>query len=544
MRVASRAVVASLAGIVLLGPATVVGAGPETPHLVEQAAASGIDHVYDGDRFYVGGGVAAFDCDADGKPELFLAGGSNAAALYHNDSTVGGALRFTQLPDPATDLVDATGAYPIDVDGDGVLDLVVLRLGEDVLLRGLGGCRFERANEAWGFQGGDAWTTAFSANWEGAASLPTLAFGDYVDLTDATKCADDVLVRPDAAGTGYGPPTALSPSWCTLSVLFSDWDRSGRRDLRVSNDRHYYRPGEGEEQLWRVASGEAPTLYTPEQGWAQVQVNGMGIASYDLTGDGYPEVFLTSMGESKLQTLVDGATEPAYKDIASAMKVAVPRPFTGGDVLPSTAWHPEFADVNNDGLIDLFISKGNLGGVKENATKDPSNLLLGTSDGTFTERARQAGILSYAMGRGAALADLNLDGLLDLVQVVRGDNVKLWRNVGAGSARKPKPMGDWLAVELHQPGPNPDAIGAWIEVRIGDRTMTRELTIGGGHAGGQLGWIHFGLGSAGAGPDPVPPQIRVQWPDGEWGPWMDIAPNSFARIERDAAAPVPWQPAG
>ena len=71
-------------------------------------------------------------------------------------------------------------------------------------------------------------------------------------------CADNELFRPAATGdAGYGPPIALSPGYCTLSILFSDWDGSGRRDLRVTNDRHYYATV-GSDQLWRVAPGEAP----------------------------------------------------------------------------------------------------------------------------------------------------------------------------------------------------------------------------------------------------------------------------------------------
>ncbi|MEI4927531.1 hypothetical protein Q8G50_33990, partial [Klebsiella pneumoniae] len=70
-------------------------------------------------------------------------------------------------------------------------------------------------------------------------------------------------------------------------MLFSDWDRSGRMDLRVSNDADYYLPTDGQEQLWRIAPGEAPHLYTADEGWMPVQVQGMGIASYDLTGSGY-----------------------------------------------------------------------------------------------------------------------------------------------------------------------------------------------------------------------------------------------------------------
>src|SRR6266853_1619941 len=91
-----------------------------------------------GDRvkqWHIGGGIAVLDCNGDGKPDLYIAGGSRPAALYRNDSEVGGALKFTRLPDPATDLTGVNGAYPLDIDGDGRPDLVVLRNGETILLR-------------------------------------------------------------------------------------------------------------------------------------------------------------------------------------------------------------------------------------------------------------------------------------------------------------------------------------------------------------------------------------------------------------------------
>jgi len=511
------------------------------PHFVDEAATAGIDHTYDGGpTFFVGGGVAVFDCNGDGRPEMYLAGGAKVASLYRNDSPVGGALRFTAFHDAATDLVDVNGAYPLDVDGDGRVDLAVLRVGGNVLLRGLGDCRFERANEAWEFDGGDAWTTAFSATWEGAARLPTMALGNYLAL-DATgkptgTCAANALYRPNPAGTGYATAIPLTPGYCTLSVLFSDWDRSGRRDLRVTNDRHYYT--DGEDQLWRVGLGDTPRLYTASDGWVAMQIWGMGIASYDVTGDGYPDVYLTSQGDNKLQTLTAGPTQPTYRDIALKRGVNAAQPFTGGDVLPSTAWHPEFRDVNNDGFVDLFVTKGNVSAMPDFAAKDPSNLLLGQPDGTFREAADAAGILSFARGRGAALADFNLDGLLDLVELNLGERASLWRNVGAGNAAAPAPMGSWLAIRLSQPGQNRDAIGAWIEVRVGDSTIRRELTVGGGHIGGQLGWTHVGLGPSGEA------QVRVMWPDGEAGPWMRAAADQFIEIERGATEVRPWRPSG
>ena len=140
----------------------------------------------------------------------------------------------------------------------------------------------------------------------------------------------------------------------------------------------------------------------------------MGIASYDLTGDGYPEVYLTSQGPNSLQTLANGPAQPDYADITIPRGVLATNP-TGDKSLPSTSWHDEFADVNNDGLIDLFVAKGNIDEMASFAMKDPNVLFLGQPDGTFVDQAQAAGVVSNARGRGAALVDLNLDGLLDLV---------------------------------------------------------------------------------------------------------------------------------
>jgi hypothetical protein len=515
-----------------------VAAGP--PSFVDETAAAGVDQRYDGNStFSVGGGVAVFDCNGDGRPDMFLAGGSNPAALYRNDSPTGGALRFDRISDPATDLAGVTGAYPLDVDGDGVVDLAVLRVGGNVLLRGIGNCRFERANERWAFDGGNAMTTAFSATWEGSATLPTLAIGNYLELDatgeSTTTCAQNALIRPNPAGSGYAAAVALTPGYCALSMLFSDWARSGHRDLRVSNDSHYYDPVNGEEQLWHVAPGVPPRLYTVADGWVPVQVEGMGIGSYDVTGDGYPDVFLTSQAANRLQTLTSGPEKPTYRDIGLKRGVNATRPYTGGDPLPSTAWHPEFADVNNDGFIDLFISKGNVSNQPDFAQRDPPNLLLGKPDGTFVEGGIGAGIVGFARGRGAALADFNLDGLLDLVEVDYGTPARLWRNLGARPTAQ-APGGHWLELSVRQPQPNGFAIGSWVDVRAGDLTTTRELTVGGGHASGDLGWVHVGLGLADAA------DVRIHWPDGETGPWVHVAADNFAIIERGATRAQSWQP--
>ena len=506
------------------------------PSFVEETASAGIDSVYAGEWEYMaGGGVATFDCNGDGFPDMLLAGGTSPAKFYRNTSTPGGALHF-KTQESGLELDKVTGAYPLDIDGDGVTDLVLLRVGENVVMRGLGNCRFERANEAWGFAGGDAWSTAFAATWERGADWPTLAIGNYIDrrqeISPWGSCTDNWLHRPAPVGgqtqRRFAAPLPLTPSYCALSMLFTDWNRSGTPSLRVSNDREYYEGGQ--EQMWHVDPGEAPTLYSEAEGWKYLRIWGMGIASYDIDSDGYPEYFLTSMADNKLQTLASVPPgRPEYKDVAYAKGVTAHRPYMGEDLRPSTAWHTQFEDVNNDGLVDLFIAKGNVAKMPDFAARDPNNLLLQGKDGKFQEAGDKAGIASVAISRGAALTDFNLDGLLDLVVVNRWENAQVWRNTSRDAGR-------WIEIKLQQPGANRDAIGAWLEVKRGSAVMRREIASGGGHASGRLGWIHFGLGDA------ERAEIRVQWPDGEWSQAYPVSASRFVIVDRTKPAADYWYP--
>ncbi|MEQ9572203.1 MAG: VCBS repeat-containing protein, partial [Nitratireductor sp.] len=123
----------------------------DVPVMEEQARAAGLVHAYRGPwEFFVGGGAAALDCDGDRLPDLFVAGGREPARLYRNRSTAGGALRFDEVPlglEP-DDLDKVLGAYPLDIDDDGHRDLVLLRLGENLILKGGPDCAFEKANRA------------------------------------------------------------------------------------------------------------------------------------------------------------------------------------------------------------------------------------------------------------------------------------------------------------------------------------------------------------------------------------------------------------
>jgi hypothetical protein len=475
-------------------------------------------HAYTGGwEHFVGGGVAAFDCDGDLFPELFAAGGASPAMLLHNDTgTRGDAIRLVERTPDALALTAVTGAYPLDIDGDAWLDLAVIRVGENLLFRGGPDCSFAPFPDALGFTSDDRWTTAFTATWEAGATLPTLAFGNYVDRSNPKgpfeACDINQLYRP--AGASYGPATMLAPGYCALSALFSDWSRSHRADLRLSNDRHYYVRG-GQEQLW--AMEPVPRLYTADEGWQPYSLWGMGIASRDISGDGLPDVYLSSMGDQHLQ--IRSGNGPSWQDVPFSRGTTAQRPHLGDDGRPSTGWHIAFGDVTNDGLDDVFIAKGNVEQMPSNALEDPNSLLVQNPGGSFREVSVTAGVATMARSRGAALADLNLDGLLDLVVVNRRAPMEVYQNTS------PAP-GNWLALRLAQPGPNVDAVGAWIDLKLGARTLSREITVGGGHAGGSMLAEHFGLGEA------EQAEIKVTWPDGSESGWVTFDAGATYRVMR------------
>jgi hypothetical protein len=541
---------AALAFLLAAGPAWAAGEveppgfDGDIPVFVEEAKAAGIDHAYRGPwEFFVGGGGATFDCDGDRREDMIIAGGKGPARLFVNRSPAGGALKFEEA---ALDLDDrdrngVLGAYPVDIDNDGLKDVVLLRLGANVILRGLPGCKFEKANRAFAFDGGKAWTTAFSAAWEAGATFPTLAFGNYVDRTAPGSpfgtCEDNALLRPQPGEKpDYSLVSPLRPGFCALSMLFTDWNHSGEPALRVANDRQYYRGGE--EQLWRISPGLPPRLYGKADGWEHLSIWGMGIAEGDLEGDGYPEYAITSMGDTKLQKLSEDADEgqPIYRDIAWERNATAYRPYTLGDLKPSTGWDAEFADVNNDGTLDLFIAKGNVERMPDFAATDPDNLLLGRWDGRFSEQGLAAGIALPTKGRGAALADFNLDGMLDLVVVNREQPLSLFRSTGARTDWGTRPMGNWLEIGLSQDGANRDAVGATVSVKTGNRTVIRKVAIGGGHASGHLGWVHVGTGAA------ERAEVRIQWPDGEWSAPYRVFTGNFVLIDRKSTAARYWYP--
>jgi hypothetical protein len=502
-----------------------VSDGPPVPRFEERAAAAGLIATYEADAdFVVGGGAAAFDCDADGDIDLAVAGGLAPLALFENRTLPGGPAAFVPVTGVPGDLRRATGVYALDIDNDTATDLVVTRFGENLVLRGVGGCRFEDVTGPWGLAATGTWSTAFAARWLGDDRYPTLIFGNYVrrdrPLQKTGNCEPALIARPDpsAGAPRYRAPTALEPSHCPLSMVFVDWRGDGFPDLWVSNDREYA-DLEGGEQLVTVTATAVRPL-TVEDGWAGERIWGMGLAAADVTGDGRPEVAATSMAENKLYVMADAAG-PAFKDEAWTRGTSSQRPYAGGDPRPSTSWHAEFADLNNDGIDDLFIAKGNVADMKQFAAFDPDSLLLGNGDGTFREAGLEAGVARRTTGRGAAVFDADGDGCLDIAVVNRNQPLSFF-------AARPCDARS-VALTLRQGGANTGAVGARVTAVHATGVLQRPVRVGGGHGGSGAAPVHVGL------PD-EDTRLVVRWPDGsEAGPVAVSRPGRCTWIKGEPA---------
>ena len=468
------------------------------------------------------------------RPDLFVAGGDRPAALFRNESAPSAARRGSRgCDDPVTELDGVTGAYPLDIDADGHADLAVLRDRRDRRSSGASATAgSSSANEALGLDGVDGVGDRLQRDVGGRMRLPdargrALPRRSTTRARRSTSAPTTTCIRPrrhDVRGprarsipgtarcrccsaTGTAPDGATCGSATTASTTTSSTARSSCGGSRPARRR---------------------VLYTADDGWVQMQIWGMGIASHDLTGDGLPEVYLTSQADNKLQTLAAGPAQPMYRDIALKRGVIGTRPVNGGDPLPSTAWHPAFEDVNNDGFIDLYVSKGNVAKQAGYATRDPSNLFIGQPDGTFVEQAEAAGIVelrSRAWLRARRPRPGRPAG-------PRGGEA---RRAGAGLAQRRGPgLGRRAGADgtLARHPAAPARVEPGRDRRRGRGRHRRcarasgDSSSVGGHISGQLGPVHVGLGAAGQA------RVRVTWPDGEQGPGCRSTRTRSVLVER------------
>jgi len=252
----------------------------------------------------------------------------------------------------------------------------------------------------------------------------------------------------------------------------------------------------------------------------------MGIAVTDFDRDGDMDFFVTHWiaQENGLYAnhLEFGLDTVMFADVAEMMGL-------GYTALESVGWGTEFIDYDNDGYKDLFVANGHtLEDPQDRAHLVPQRMQLfwrHAEEGFFdaTDAAGEP-FLQPRVGRGAAAADYDGDGNIDMAVVENGGGLLLLRNSGSAENR-------WVEIALGQPGGNRFALGARIQLRAGGVQQTHVVGSSPSYLSHNDLTVHFGLGVA-EGVD----SITVRWPDGAEETWSDLAVSQRHRLERGSGA--------
>ena len=492
-------------------------------------AHSGLDYRYRsgaaGEYFYpesFGGGVGLCDVDGDGDLDVYFPQGG---PIDDSGTTSEGRNRLFLNQGDATfeDATDGSGAdhggYGMgvacgDVDNDGDVDLYVSNLGDNVLLRNRGDGSFEDVtgqagvgDPGWGVSttfldfDNDGWLDLFLVNylhWSPGIERVCLNVDDerdYCGPNHYRSPARDTLYRnlgggrfrdvSDEAGLGavFGNG---------LGVVAADFDGDSRIDIYVAND-------QVANQLW-VNQGDGTFVDRALLAGAALSgagraEAGMGATTADLDGDGGQDLFLSHIsGESStLYTNRDGV----FEDVSRSRRLAAPSfPFTG--------FGTGFADFDQDGQLDLFVTNGRVKSElplldPEDIFAEPDLLFRGLAGGSF-DAVRAYEAPRPNTGRGAGFGDLDGDGDVDIVVVNRDRPATLLRNVAA--------QGHWLMLRVLDRNGR-DAVGARVSVEVGGQLQTRSIRPGYSYLSSNDARAHFGLSEA-----PEVDRVRVTWPSG------------------------------
>ena len=441
-----------------------------------------------------GGGVGVVDFDSDGLEDLLFTRASPVAPAEDRHESLRreslvlfrnlGRRRFVDWTRQAGLLVDgsACGLGVGDFDGDGLADVFVCRAAGDRLFLNRGG-RFEEAGSTWGLSSPGS-VGAAVADFDRDGRLDVYACGGRLagSRGDALYLQSSPgrfsLVRP--LGEFHGVAAA---------VLDADGDRLP--DLCVTS------PDVGHRLLLGDGSGNfrAATAAIGALGSSLGPRMGRGVASGDLDGDGLEEVVVAG-GPRFKNACYSRDRQGAYRDVGSWNGLSA-------DTAELSGWGVELLDVDNDGDLDVYVANGGHHGPEglgQETGRERGLIYLNSGEGHFEEVGELFGqVLARPRNlRGVACADLDGDGLLDLVLgALEGHPLVLWNRLH---------VRHWLRVR----SPSPEWLGARVELEAtGGRQVRWIRRTTGCFASGEA-VAHFGLGE-----EKAPVALRIHWPSGQ-----------------------------
>jgi enediyne biosynthesis protein E4 len=488
----------------------------------------------------MGGGAALFDMDNDGFLDLYLV---QSGSLL-DDSAGGNRLYRNRGDGTFDDVTERSGAgvrgYGMgvsagDFDNDGFTDLYVTNFGHNVLLRNDGHGRFVDVTAKAGVAGSGWSTSAAFLDYDGDGALD-LFVAHYLNWRPSAEvecfsltgvpdyCSPASYDLPSAAtlyhNNGDGTFTDVSARAGILGsvgnglgVVAGDFDGDGRIDIFVANDRT-------PNHLWSNLGGgrfreSALTMGAAldEDGTAK---SGMGVDAVDVDDDGNLDLLVVNL---------DGESDSFFRnrgrffsdDTVSVGLRTTSRPFT--------RFGAAFVDFNNDGYLDLYEANGRVGLQSVRYGSDPyaepSLLFRGVAGPRFEEVSPRGGTKQplVATSRAAAFGDIDNDGAIDVVVVNRDSRPYLLHNVVS-------PRGHWAmfrVIEEH----GRDALGTQVTLKVGDRTIRRDVRAAYSYLASNDPRVHIGLGSITTVQD-----VTVQWPDGTRERFGDLPADRIAVLRR------------
>jgi hypothetical protein len=488
-----------------------------------------------------GGGVAWIDYNRDEWPDLYLVNGGRWHELLEGKRSVSNALyqnnrdgTFVNVTQPSGvgGRYWGMGATVGDYNNDGWPDLYVCNYGPDTLYRNNGDGTFTDVTEA---------AKLFDSRWSSSAGFADydrdgwldLYVTNYVDFDHrnppAPDCqyrgikvhcgpkglipAPDVLYRNNGDGTfadvtreaGMAVPPAYG-----LGVIWGDFDNDDDPDLYVANDSVasflFQNQGNGTFREIGVLAGVAYN----EDGQAQA---GMGVAMADYDHDGLFDYYKTHFSDD-YNTLYRNTGQGVFRDVSYSAGIAFPSWRLLG-------WGTAFFDFDNDGWEDLFVANGHVYPQVDQYPIDitfaqPKLVFRNLGNGKFDDVSSALGraLVEPWSSRGAAFADFDNDGDVDVAVNNMGGQPSLFRNEGGNQ------IGNWLLVGLQGVQTNRSAIGARVIVETEGGKQMQEVQGGSSYQACNDFRLHFGLGSQSG-----VKSINVRWPSGQTQSFKQAAAN-------------------
>ena len=501
------------------------------------------------------GGVAIFDYDNDGLPDIYLVNGSTLdvlrgkakpdpdakSRLYHNL----GKGKFEDVTDRAgvgNPGRWGMGACAADYDNDGRTDLFVTNaFSRNVLYHNNGDGTFSDVT-------GKAAIGGDPGHWSTGCAWADYDNDGYVDLFVAGYVELDLNNLPDPGTNQYcryrGLPVNCGPrglkgagdylyhnngngtftevsakagvddksGYYGLGCVWADFDNDGLIDLYVANDStpNYLYHNNGNGTFNEIAFDKGAAVN--EDGREQAS---MGVDAGDYDGDGYFDIFTTNFVDD-YSTLYHNEAGKEFSDVSNQAGLAAP----GWNFLK---WGTGFVDFDNDGRPDVFVANGHIypeiEGKGFGQTFGQRNQLFeNLGDGRFSEVREETLDKIIRVSRGAAFADLDGDGRVDIVINNLDDHPTVMLNRSVS--------GHWIALKLVGRASNRDAIGARVTIAAGGKKQVAEVRAGHSYLSQSDLKLHFGLGAS-----KKIDAIEIRWPRGGAQKLMDVAADQVLRIE-------------